>query len=51
MSNDGKKGSNTKSSCDFKKLLCIGRRLKKKFMESKDVSEERKEEKDFYIKP
>ena len=50
MSNDGKKGSNTKSSCDFKKLLCIGRMLKKKFIESKDMSEERKEEKDFLHK-
>ncbi len=50
MSNDGKKGSNTKSLCDFKKLLCIGRMLKKKFIESKDMSEERKEEKDFLHK-
>ena len=50
MGKDGKKGSNTKSSCDFKKLLCIGRRLKKKFMESKNMSEERKEEKDFLHK-
>lgn len=50
VGNNGKKGSNTKSSCDFKKLLCIGRRLKKKFMESKNMSEERKEEKDFLHK-
>jgi putative membrane protein len=50
MGNDGKKGSNTKSSCDFKKLLCIGRRLKKKFMERKNMYEEKKEEKDFMHK-
>ena len=50
VGNDGKKGSSTKSSCDFKKLLCIGRRLKNKFMESKNTSEERKEEKDFLHK-
>ncbi|WP_460169672.1 hypothetical protein [Campylobacter concisus] len=50
VGNDGKKGSNTKSSCDFKKLLCIGRRLKKKFMERKNMYEEKKEEKDFMHK-
>lgn len=50
IGNDGKKGSNTKSSCDFKKLLCIGRRLKKKFMETKNMCEEKKEEKDFMHK-
>lgn len=50
MGNDGKKVSSTKSSCDFKKLLCIGRRLKKKFKESKNMNEERKEEKDFLHK-
>ena len=50
VGNDVKKGSSAKSSCDFKRLLCIGRRLKKKFMESKNMSEERKEEKDFLHK-
>ena len=50
MGKNGKKGSNTKSSCDFKKLLCIGRRLKKKFMETKNMCEEKKEEKDFMHK-
>ena len=50
VGNDGKKGSNIKSSCDFKKLLCIGRRLKKKFMEIKNMCEEKKEEKDFMHK-
>jgi len=50
VGNDVKKGSSAKSSCDFKKLLCIGRRLKKKFMEIKNMCEEKKEEKDFMHK-
>jgi len=50
VGNDVKKGSSAKSSCDFKKLLCIGRRLKKKFMERKNMCEEKKEEKDFMHK-
>ena len=50
VGNDVKKGSSAKSSCDFKKLLCIGRRLKKKFMERKNMYEEKKEEKDFMHK-
>ena len=50
VGNGGKMGSNTKSSCDFKKLLCIEEGLKRNLWREKICMKKKKKKKILCIK-